>query len=114
MDDNENGTKPDDTPTAVIFRKYSSGDFKGDVTALFPEIPSDYEGLYCTAYDHVGGHGGANYNLVISQTVPATEAEYAELKNKLESNPYYYKLNVYNRRTQAMRDAMSAALRAMK
>jgi len=86
--------------TKTIFRKFKDN---GDIIALFPEIPSDYEGRYCDSYVHVGGHGGANYQLVIGDTVLATPEEYAELKRELETH-YDYEIEVYRRRTPQMRD----------
>ena len=43
--------------TAVIFRV----DREGTVFALFPELPADYDGLYCLCYQHVGEHCSADY-----------------------------------------------------
>lgn len=39
--------------TLVVFRRWprSSG---GDIIALFPDQPADYQGRYCDAYEHVG------------------------------------------------------------
>lgn len=41
----------------VIFRAERSGDFKGDVTAVFPTLPHDPAGRFFTVYAHVGQHG---------------------------------------------------------
>lgn len=49
----------------VVFRKWRD---TGSVIALFPEIPTDLQGWYCEAYEHVGQHGGADYHGVIRAT----------------------------------------------
>lgn len=80
----------------VIFRWWKESD---DVIALFPADPSDYAGRYCTSYEHVGQHGGADYDHIIQGSRPATPDEYADLKRELEAYPYGYKLKVYLRET---------------
>ena len=85
--------------TKTIFRKFKDG----EVIALFPEIPSDYEGRYCDSYMHIGQHGSANYQGLLKDTVLATPEEYAELKHELETR-YDYEIEVYQRRTRQMYD----------
>ena len=61
----------------VIFRKWSNG----DIIALFPyEIEN---GGHIMSYEHIGQHGAANYDHVISKTKPATQEEYQPLLNEL-------------------------------
>jgi len=84
---------PEET-TRVVFRKWKE---TGDILALFPDIPDDVEGLYCTSYERIGQHGGATYSYCIEQTTPASQEEYASLKEELESEPYNYKLKVVKR-----------------
>lgn len=78
----------------VVFRKWKRS---GDIIALFPHeewiVPNK---ILVMSYEHIGQHGGADYSLVIKQTVPATEKEYAELKNELEN--IGYKLKVIKRK----------------
>ena len=72
--------------TLVIFRKYKKG---GDILALFPDEPADTAGMHCTCYEHCGQHGSANYKHCMDVlTVPATPAEYADLKAELERVGY--------------------------
>lgn len=66
--------------TVVIFRV----DREGVVFALFPELPSDYQGFYCTCYQQVGQHCAADYYGCIANSRPATPAEYAELFAELQ------------------------------
>ena len=74
--------------TKVIFRKWRRKD-GGGIIALFPEVPADTTGHLCSSYEHIGQHGGADYNLVVfKKTRPAKPAEYAELKKELESLGY--------------------------
>jgi hypothetical protein len=64
--------------TKVVFRFW-----RGEVIALFPEVPSDVNGYYCESYQHVGQHSGADYNGIIRESRPATPAEYADLHAEL-------------------------------
>ena len=84
-------------PTKVVFRKWTGKDFKGDIIALFPEIPASNDGYLCQSYEHIGQHGAADYNHCLTKTVPADQAEYADLKKELESIGYC--LKVVNRAT---------------
>ena len=86
-------------PTKVIFRKWKSNPCKGEVIALFPEIPAaagTTNGVLCMAYEHIGQHGGANCHVVMDQTTPAKPAEYSDLLNELHKVGYR-KLKVYHR-----------------
>ena len=70
--------------TVVIFRV----DQEGVVFALFPELPSDYGGVYCTCYQHVGQHCAADYYACVANSRPATADEYADLFAELEQRGY--------------------------
>ena len=70
--------------TSVIFRT----DREGIVFALFPELPSDSYGSYCTAYQHVGQHCSADFQGCVAQSRPAKADEYADLFNELERRGY--------------------------
>lgn len=87
--------------TAVVFRKWGAKD-GGGIIALFPEIPAGTHGFYVMSFEHVGHHGAADYNSVISRTVPATEEEYGDLKRQLEG--LGYNLIVSTRQTARMRE----------
>lgn len=78
----------------VVFRKYPDG----EIVALFPDIPADPHGRYVLGFQHIGQHGGADYDYVVSQTVPATDAEAADLKAELEGPQYGYVLKVCKKR----------------
>lgn len=86
-----------DPPVIVVFRKWRDN---GDILALFPEIP--HNDRLCTAYEHVGQHGGADYAGCIARTVPATPTEYAALRRELKSAPYHYKLIIRKRYTRRL------------
>jgi hypothetical protein len=83
-------------PTIVIFRM----DREGIVFALFPELPSDNHGLYCTCFQHVGQHCAADYQGCIAESRPATPAEYAALEAELRQRGY--DLEIRQRATYAM------------
>lgn len=94
--------------TRVVFRKWkkNDGSWGSDgIIALFPldHCDLDNEAL-CNSFEHVGQHGGADYDGVIRQTVPATPEEYADLKREIESPPYNYKLRVCKRAPNGNRD----------
>ena len=91
----------DTEETPVIFRIERRKD--GEVTAVFPCEPSDYEGRTMTCYAHIGQHGGCSHEFVSSGR-RATPDEYADLKRELESAPYGYRLKVYKRVQPWMRD----------
>jgi hypothetical protein len=93
--------------TKVVFRKWP----KGDILALFPEIPADIDGYHCQSYEHIGQHGTADYALCIRKTRPAAPGEYADLKEELEGRGY--RLDVVTRITPAMVEARRRALKEM-
>ncbi len=84
--------------TSVIFRL----DREGIVFALFPELPSDNYGYYCTAYQHIGQHSAANFQGCIAQSRPALADEYADLFEELERRGYH--LHVHQRATPVMHE----------
>lgn len=97
--------------TVVIFRAERSGDFKGDVTAVFPEIPADQNGYQMSCFAHVGQHGGCSRRWYWSTRLAKPE-EYASLQRELESAPYGYRLQVRKRITREMDDARRDAARS--
>jgi len=84
----------------VIFRKDRRG-WK-DCFALFPELPADNQGTYCTAYQHVGQHCAADYQGCVANSSPAAPAEYADLFEELEKRGY--NLSVRQRATPEMHE----------
>lgn len=84
----------------VIFRKDRQRN--GAVFALFPAMAADINGFYCGCYQHVGQHGAANYVLCISNSRPATPAEYADLQDELVDIGYD-DLAIYARATPQMK-----------
>ena len=78
----------DEEKTKVVFRCWPDG----GVVALFPQIPSDVAGYYCMSYMHVGQHGAAAADLVVSRTRPARPNEYIGLVAELEKIGYSLKI----------------------
>ena len=70
--------------TIVIFRI----DREGNAFALFPELPADNYGWYCTCFQHVGQHCAADYQGCIAASRPATPVEYADLFAELRQRGY--------------------------
>ena len=64
----------------VVFRR----DRTGGCFALFPELPADDRGFLCTAYERVGQHCAADYDLCVSRSDPALPADYRDLYEELE------------------------------
>lgn len=94
-----------DDVTRVMFRRFADG----AVIALFPDIA---ESRGCiSSYMHVGQHAEASRDL-IRELPEATPAEYAALKQELESAPFRYKLAVVQAppRVQTVAQAIHAAL----
>ncbi len=86
--------------TDVVFRVERYGDFKGDVTAVFPAEPWALAEPYdCACYAHVGQHGACSRAWYRFGTRAATPEEYAPLKAELEAEPYGYRLRVARRWT---------------
>ena len=72
--------------TIVIFRKDRTG--RKDCFALFPELPADVDGFYCTAYQTIGQHCAADYHGCIANSDPASAADFADLFDELEKRGY--------------------------
>lgn len=85
--------KPKDK-TKVIFRVH-----KGEVMAIFPEIPWNDDPFYCCSYMHVGQHGCCDPSAAILDSLSAKVEDYSFLKQELESEPYNYELEVVKRQT---------------
>jgi hypothetical protein len=69
--------------TQVVFRKFKDG----EIIALMPHEVCDHKGSV-TSYMHIGQHGGADYNHIISTTKLATPTEALPLYQELESIGY--------------------------
>ncbi len=82
--------KKDKTP--VIFRKWPGG----DVIALFPTELGTADPYTCSSYEHVGQHGAADPQDVISATKPASPGEYSDLLAELITRKYD-DLQIYRR-----------------
>lgn len=95
--------------TLVVFRRWRDS---GDIIALFPEIPTDLNGWYCEAYEHVGQHGGADYYGVIQATRPATVEEAASLAEELTR--IGYNLQPVRRASQTVHERRKATARAIR
>lgn len=70
--------------TKVHFRTYP----QGDVLALFPEVPEDRNGIYCSSYQSTGQHGCASPEQ--PNTRPATPDEIATLGAELSRLGYLW------------------------
>ena len=84
----------------VIFRKDKDG--AKDCFALFPELPSDLYGRFCTCFQHIGQHCAADYHGCIANSSPATPDEYADLYAELEGRGY--EMKVRRRASPTMHD----------
>lgn len=84
--------------TIVVFRM----DKEGIVFALFPELPADICGVYCTCFQHIGQHCAADYHGCIQASRPAKPAEYADLFDELERRGYI--LAIHQRATPIMHE----------
>lgn len=96
----------------VIFRIWRRGLTGQGVIALFPLEPGDSQGLYCLCYEHVGQHGAADYQYILSVTDAATPAEYADLLAELRA--IGYDLVVRQRAPRGYKAALAKAARAFE
>lgn len=107
----------------VLFRAERSGQFKGEITAVFPTLAFDYAGREFMVYDSDCGHGGAR--LAWYRTTRAARPdEFADLLRELRgiyetrpaARPDIYgepvRLEVRQRFSLAMRRAWQANARA--
>lgn len=100
--------------TPVLFRVHRAPvKYGADVTAVFPAEPHDAQGRLMSCYVHIGQHGACGLDWY-RQTRPATPAEYADLKKELESAPYGYRLQVFQRMTPGHRAAFNSEVRRMR
>jgi len=83
--------------TEVMFRKEKSGNFKGEIIAVMPYELANYNGDVML-YANIGQHSEGNYDIILKQTIPATEEEYAPLLKELTSEPYNYNFKIIKRR----------------
>ena len=95
--------------TLVAFRRWRD---TGTVIALFPEIPSDINGYFCEAFEHVGQHGGADYYGVVQATRPATVEEAAPLAEELTR--IGYNLQPISRASQVVLERRRAVAQAIR
>ena len=105
------GPSTDETP--VLFRCDRSGQFKGEVTAVFPCEPDNMSGYTMSSYAHIGQHGGCSFGWY-NQTRAAKPEEYADLKAELKSAPYNYRLKVYHRLNKHLRMKFDAELKKLR
>lgn len=77
----------DTEKTIVVFRVWKKG---GEVIALFPGINEGHG--FCSSYEHIGQHGGADYQGVMNQTTPAQPEDYYDLMKELEGIGYSLKI----------------------
>lgn len=71
-------------PITAVFRADKSGDFAGEVSAVFHPLEGERD---ITCYAHMGQHGTATRGWY-DTTRPATEAESAPLKAELQGIGY--------------------------
>ena len=95
--------------TRVVFRVWREKG--GDVFALFPGLPTDYLGRFCSCYEHTGQHSSADYGHCIRLSRPATHEEARDLAHELTGRGY--KLQAIQRRTKRDRDDYAAAFREL-
>jgi len=65
----------------VVFRMW-----RGQVIALFPDVDEGFGD--CLSYQHIGQHGGADYNGIIAESKPALPSEFADLAEELTNMGY--------------------------
>lgn len=94
--------------TQVVFRRWRDN---GNIIALFPELPADYLGRFCDAYEHIGQHSGADYYGVILATKPVSPEDAALLARELER--IGYRLRPIKRAARRVHEARQATARSL-
>ena len=82
--------------TRTMFRKFPDE----DIVALFPDILASHGGLILD-YMHIGQHGQADYEHVMSITVPALPDEFKPLLDEL-TNLVGYHCFIINKREDTL------------
>lgn len=75
------------TPTIVVFRAFDDGDIIALLMSLNESNNCANSGMVVD-YMHIGQHGESDPYAVVSNTRPASPAEYDDLKRELESLGY--------------------------
>lgn len=89
--------KPDTELTTVVFRKWKTLRRVHQSQQVIAFFPDQVEPAGCVgSYMHIGQHAAATYPH--PDTVPATPAEYADLKAELEG--LGYRLRIVKRRVR--------------
>jgi hypothetical protein len=95
----------------VVFRRWR--DASGDIIALFPKLPADIHGRYCSSYMQVGQHAAADFQVVIRHTVPVCQRQYAALAEELRLIGYDLRpIKRASRRHHAARQATARQMMA--
>jgi hypothetical protein len=89
----------DTVKTKVIFRVFKCEN-KGEVIAIFPEIPTSIFANHCESYMNIGQHSACDPIGIVSMTKLAKPEEYANLKAELE-NSYGYNLEIIQKNTKS-------------
>jgi len=84
----------DEEKTIVVFRRWRKAKVASQsIIALFPEV--EHRWPYCSSYERIGQHGGADYTGVIAATLPCYlfpgapwEKEVADLHTELTNLGY--------------------------
>ena len=80
--------KKDKHKTRVLFRANKTGQFKGDRTAVMPDLPgTNAWASDCACYAHIGQHGACASGW-LRTTRPATPSEYRPLARELRGLGY--------------------------
>ncbi len=109
----------DEETTVAIIRRWRSGECKGQLLVLFPELPADIDGRFCESWDPGSGHGGASYwHMVIQLSAPTRPAnpDDDDVKRAITTleEGYGYRLRVMKRRTPQMDANYRANLHRMR
>jgi hypothetical protein len=93
----------------VVFRRWLD---TGDLIALFPGQPADYQGWFVDSFMHLGQHAAADYHGVVQATKPASPDEAADLIRELER--IGYRLKIIRRASRRVHEARRAAARSLR
>lgn len=79
--------------TTVIFRRWRDN-YGGGIVAIFPYIPGTIDANHCMAYEHVGQHGAASIEKIITRTTPTKQSDEDVLALRRELVAIGYRLHI--------------------
>lgn len=105
-------TQEKEPVTVVVFRRWRDG--RKTAFALFPEIPHDAYGVYCSSYERIGQHAAADADGCVRRTDPANPQDQDVRELAVELRRIGYRLKIATKLHQSYREKRHAAAKAYR